>query len=273
MRRPIVLIVFSLVLFSDVRAQRSVGDSIRYYQNELGKIYRAAFDSLRKTDGVIENTRKIRHFEGLSRSYTAFTLFGELAGADFGSFNKSIAAGGFGPLHGPNFRGGFGISHKGYSGVMIDFNIFSAAWDRKTVKGDEKIGASFSDFFQLHIGFAVVNTRRFNVYPYAGLSFRASQLTYDAPTTVNPNYTSIVDIIQHNSAYTATSTRLGYQAGLGIDWVVAVDSKGYHGIILFNKTGTDGAFGGDESYNIEGVNYTPGIRMGSWVSSLGIKLF
>ena len=105
------------------------------------------------------------------------------------------------------------------------------------------------------------------------MSLRASQLTYDAPTTVNPNYTSIVDIIQHNSAYTATSTRLGYQAGLGIDWVVALDNKGYHGIILFNKTGTDGAFGGDESYTIENVKYTPGIRMGSWVSSLGVKLF
>jgi hypothetical protein len=102
---------------------------------------------------------------------------------------------------------------------------------------------------------------------------RGSQLTYDAPTTVNPSYTSIVDIIQHNSDYTAYSMRLGYQAGLGIDWVIAFAKKGYHGVMLFNKTGTDGAFGGDESYKIEGVKYTPGIRMGSWVSSLGLKFF
>jgi len=273
MRRLVVLIVFSFGLFSGARAQSGVRDSIIYYQNELNKIYRASYDSLQKSDGVVENTRKLRHFEGLSRSYTALSVFGEVAAADFGSFNKSIAASGFGPLHGPNFRGGFGISHKGYSGVMIDFNFFSAAFDRKSVKGDERIGASFSDFFQLHLGYAVVSTRMFNVYPYAGLSFRASQLTYDAPVTTNPNYTSIVDIIQHNSAYTATSTRLGYQAGLGIDWVIGLDNKGYHGIILFNKTGTDGAFGGDESYKIEGIKYTPGIRMGNWVSALGVKLF
>ena len=273
MRTPILLTLLfcCLVLFSN--AQRSVRDSVNYYQGRLGRIYRQVYDSLAHSDSVRYYRERASRAKDPSRKYTAFMVFTGMMSADFRAFNTAILRDGFGPMsNAPIWQIGIGISHKAYNGIMIDFNYLIINFNRTDKSNGEKITAQVVDFFQFQLGYAVINTRRFNVYPYAGLSWRSSTLSYDAPATVNNNYNSIASIVQNSRSADGAAGHLGYQAGLGIDWAMTDKKKNHAGTILFGKFGTSGIFG-DETYNISGVSYPSQIKYGAWTAELGFKFF
>jgi hypothetical protein len=273
MRIPIIAFILLLSSFSmHADAQQPVRDSVKYYQQQLGKMYRRAYDSLRLTDSARYYSNRIKKFKDRSKSYTSFMLFGETDGADFKNFNTAIAKDGFGPLSGPIWGFGLGVSHKAYNGIMIDFNYAIFRFNRTVKNGDEKITANVLDLLQLDIGYAVVNCKRFTLYPYAGLSGRTATLSFDKPTLTNSSFNSIAGIVQNNQSSSGNNTHLSYQAGLGIDWVIHEGKQRHGGTILFGKFGTDGTIG-NENYKISGVEYDSGIRYGAWVAQLGFKFF
>ena len=272
MRLPIIALVLFLFCFAQpATAQEPVRDSIKYYSKQLGNMYRRAYDSIRLTDSARYYSNRIKKSKDRSKSYTAFMIFGETDAADFNTFNAAIAKDGFGPLSGPVWGIGFGVSHKAYNGIMIDFNYAIIRFNRSVKNGDEKITANVADLLQFDLGYAVVNCTRFTLYPYAGLSARTATLSFDKPVVTNPNFNSIAGIVQNDQSSSGNNTHLSYQAGLGIDWVIG-ESQRHGGSILFGKFGTDGTIG-NENYSVSGVEYNSGIRYGAWVAQLGFKFF
>lgn len=268
-----VLILAALAILSvNLHAQTAIGDSVKKYHKEYSAYMRRVWDSVRQSDSGRYFAERQRHLKDGSKSYTAFLLYTEATAADFTKLNAAIARDGFGPLSGPVWRIGFGVSHKGYNGVMIDFNYAVLGFNHRIKSGDSKITTIFYNLFGLELGYSVVNGTRFNVYPYAGLSMRSTSIDYSAPATLNPNYNSIASLVTNDRSVTGTNFNLGYEAGLGIDYAIYINKKTHGGTMVFGKFGTDGIFN-NESYKISGLNYTPGIQYGAWIAELGFKFF
>jgi hypothetical protein len=244
-------------------------DSATYYRNEIGKYYRQAYDSIRKSErlrllreGLDRNTPK-------SKGYNTFVIFGSVVHSDYSTFNEAIATSGFPRLK--STAGGFGL---GYSGKqehsMFDFYFMNFVSENKSKKGKEEIGSSMANLFQFDFGFDIFDSKSFSLYPYAGLSFRMATLHYNKQGTANANFTDISNIVVDANRLYSTSTRCGYQAGLGTDVVISENNKKGSVIVLFAKAGVNKPIGKD-SYKFEGVKYQPDIKKGDWVVSFGFK--
>ena len=266
----LAVLIFCGVLHAS--AQRALKDSLQYYNNRLNCLYQRVWDSLKLDDSARYYQRQIKRANSRSRNYTAFTFFGGVEGADYKTFNRAIAKDGFSPVTGSLRQVGGGISFRGYNGIIIDLNYVISGFGGSASNGDSRITTRSLETLDLQVGYAVINVSRFTVYPYVGIDNRFSSLHYSTQDTINPNYNSIASILQSGKNVNTSSDVLGYQAGVGIDWVVHHADNSHGGIILFAKFGTDGVFG-NETYPIAGANYNPGIRYGAWAAQLGLKLF
>jgi hypothetical protein len=124
---------------------------------------------------------------------------------------------------------------------------------------------------QVNIGYDFIKSTKVNLYPYAGLGGRVTNLKYQQPDQVNNQFTSIVDIVQKEGITEANKFNLAYQVGLGVDVVVS-ENKQSSGIMLFLKGGTDGVIG-SRTFDIHGVKYNADIKQGAWSLAFGVKLF
>lgn len=272
MRIPLTLTILWFCCILHVNAQRSLKDSLQYYNDRLNCLYSRVWDSLKLDDSARYYQRQIKRAHARSRNYTAFTFFGGVESADYKTFNTAIAKDGFSPVTGPLRQVGGGISFRGYQGIIIDLNYIISGFGGSASNGGSRITTRSLETLNVQIGYAVINTGRFSIYPYVGLVNRFSSLDFGTPDTLNPNYNSIASILQSGKSVNTESDVLGYQAGVGVDWVVHHVDDNRGGIIVFAKFGTDGVFG-NETYPIAGVNYNPGIRYGAWAAQLGLKLF
>ena len=272
MRIPLTLTILWFCCILHVNAQRSLKDSLQYYNDRLNCLYSRVWDSLKLDDSARYYQRQIKRAHARSRNYTAFTFFGGVESADYKTFNTAIAKDGFSPVTGSLRQVGGGISFRGYQGIIIDLNYIISGFGGSASNGGSRITTRSLETLNVQIGYAVINTGRFSIYPYVGLVNRFSSLDFGTPDTLNPNYNSIASILQSGKSVNTESDVLGYQAGVGVDWVVHHVDDNRGGIIVFAKFGTDGVFG-NETYPIAGVNYNPGIRYGAWAAQLGLKLF
>lgn len=272
MRIPLTLTILWFCCILHVNAQRSLKDSLQYYNDRLNCLYSRVWDSLKLDDSARYYQRQIKRAHARSRNYTAFTFFGGVESADYKTFNTAIAKDGFSPVTGSLRQVGGGISFRGYQGIIIDLNYVISGFGGSASNGGSRITTRSLETLNVQIGYAVINTGRFSIYPYVGLVNRFSSLDFGTPDTLNPNYNSIASILQSGKSVNTESDVLGYQAGVGVDWVVHHVDDNRGGIIVFAKFGTDGVFG-NETYPIAGVNYNPGIRYGAWAAQLGLKLF
>lgn len=270
--RTCIILTLLISITCTASAQTNVGDSIQYYDIMAAKYQRRILDSIRDSDSSQLIAARLKNLKRQSRSYFAFILFGEAAGTDFSTFNAAIAKDGFQSFTGPVWRFGLGFSYKAYSGVMIDFNYAILGIDRHQKKGSDEISTNFSNLFEFELGYAVVNTKRFDIYPYAGFSLQMGALSYSSPAVVNNNYNSIASFITNNQSASGNTYNLGYEAGLGIDYAFHVNKNNSGGTMLFAKFGTDGSLGSD-TYKIANVNYNSGIKYGVWIAELGFKFF
>jgi hypothetical protein len=270
--RILATLTFLIGLSFAVNAQKPLRDSVHYYERLYSRYTRRVWDSVRNSDSSRLLIGRLTSLRGHSRAYTAFTLFTEAAAADFGPLNKAIAMDGFGAFSGPVWRLGFGFSRKTYSGLMIDFNYFVIGLDRTRKSNGNEIKTNFSNVLEFEMGYAIVNTTRFDLYPYAGLSARSTTLNYKSPAVINPNYNSIASLILNNQSANGNSTHLGYEAGIGIDYAIYLNKKNRGGTMLFAKFGTDGSFG-NEDYTISGTTIHSGIKYGAWIAQFGFKFF
>lgn len=265
----LLLFIFPLVIYGQDQIDSSAFFKEKMVEiDQKGKRY---FDSLWKTPEYLEAHAGMLRHRKHSKDYTSFTLLGELTHSDFKKFNESIAASGFGPLneYGSRFSMGFTWKERNH---LIDFTVFDMGFWHKSKKGDETIKSSFTNFLQLSYGYALVSSGKTNIYPYGGISFRNSDLRYDAPEDINPSFTNPTNLVQNNRSSYLNSAKLGYEAGLGFDFLLHENRYGTAGTMLCLKLATNGAIG-KERYKDNHVNYDPGIRHGDWLVALGFKFF
>lgn len=273
--RNLITAALTILVFAAPRivdAQQSVGDSLRYYRKQLLQIDQEGIRKLHASEPYLAAAQRLHRLQGLSRGYKAYALYMEADGANFNGFNAAIARDGFPAFKGALYRPGFGLSFKGQTGVVVDFSLFTIGFNKSSRYDGTTIKTSCSDLFQLDIGYAVVNKKTFDLYPYAGLGYRSAALSYSAPVTTNPGAASVASLIQNDRSFTGNSLSLGYQAGLGLDLVVAHRKDWLGGMILFAKFGTDGNFG-PGTYKSGGISYDAGIPYGSWAAQIGVKFF
>jgi hypothetical protein len=244
-------------------------DSARYYQQELGKIWRHAFDSLRKSEQVIFLQKQYNRHIARRNNYTAFMLYFDWVHSDYTGLNSSIAQSGFPALKAYSPRFGFGIGNK-RGRILYDFYFVTFGFNNKSENAGRKIKTNVTNFFQIDIGVDLLKSNVVSLYPFAGLSARSSSLTYTAPTQSNPNFTNISNVVITNTSENAYSSRLGYQAGMGFDLFLGGNKDHTYKTILFVKGGTSQPFKRDK-YKIEGYTYDPGVKQADWLVTVGFK--
>jgi hypothetical protein len=270
-----ILLTLTVLLFCGVlcaSAQRSVKDSVQYYNGRLTRLYDRVWDSLKLDDSARYYRRQLKRAHLRAKNYAAFSIFGGVENADYKTFNTAIAKDGFNAMRGPLQLIGGGFSFQGYNGVIVDLNFVVGGFGSTAYNSGSSITTGSLETLNFQLGYAVINVPRFTVYPYVGFDNRFSSLHYATQDTLNPNYNSFGSILQSGKSVTAYSDVLGYQAGVGVDWVVQSGVNNRGGIIVFGKFGTDGVFGA-ETYLISGVNYNPDIRYGAWAAQLGVKFY
>ena len=260
-------------------AQSRETDSAGYYEGQMTKMVREAYDSARKSDAFRTLKDNYERLSPYSNKYTSFNLFAEFGGVDFNKFNADNAKSGFGPMSaGPSYRGGIGFTHENKNRLVKEFYLFTFSGDKAAYNGAQKIRYSFGDLFQVNIGYDLIKSPKVNLYPYGGLSIRFETLSWHNPGQINTSYTGIADMLTHEEGFVANNSGLAYHTGLSLDWVIAEGPGGQQakgppaGIMLFARAGTEGMIGGG-SYKIREVKYDPGIHNGQWIASIGIKFF
>ena len=263
---------FALALFlSGTLSVSAQTDSIYYYRNQASKIYRDAYDSLRKSDAYKMAIERWQYHANRSNGYSAFTLYGDLGRANYDVINKGIGQSGFPPLAGPQLRVGMGITTEYHSRTIFEFYFFTIGLFNKSKKGDSSIVSSYNNLLQFNFGYDFIRSNKINIYPYAGFALRNTILNYNQPDQVNNNFTSIVDIVQKEGATYGSKFNLSYQAGVGFDFVISESKKG-GGIMLFTRAGTDGIIG-SRDFKVKGLKYHTDIQQGGWQCTFGVKLF
>ncbi|MDO6430780.1 hypothetical protein Q4E93_09280 [Flavitalea sp. BT771] len=273
--RPFPKLLAALLLLMTLTrpAQAQVNptkDSIDYYRKVIHAMYQKAFDSIRQSDDYKVAIERFHLHLHLTNGYGSFTTFGNVAQASYDILNKDIAQSNFPPLKGPQGGIGIGFTREYRNRWILDFVVMVGVYN-KSEKGDSSLQISFRNVPQINIGYDFVKSPKVNIYPYAGLAGRVTDLKYQQPNQVSGNPTSIVDILQKEGLTEITKFNLSYQAGLGVDIVVSEKEQG-NGIMLFLKGGTDGIIG-SRTLNIHGVKYDADIKQGAWSLALGVKFF
>jgi hypothetical protein len=209
--------------------------------------------------------------DSMNRKYTGLSYFNEFDGVDYRALNRRIAQEGYSHFGGALYRFGLGLSHMTNTGWVLDLNFFVLGADKSSGNGSQIITTGFADYGQLDVGYAVFSSRKFDIYPYAGLSVRSSDFFFSRPPRGGSTYNDIVGVDQGNGDIKAMAVSPGYQAGACFEWIAFANADRKFGTIVFLKAGTDGVFG-HETYKIQGINYDPGINYGNWGVALGIKI-
>jgi len=261
---PVTILLLSPFFLQAQKRNRPV-DSLRYYYGEMSRLRRTYWDSLYKSPEYISINQNIGRLTQKRDEYTGFMLGGELMHNDYREFNKSIADSGFPALKSTAFRVVFGVAFKNNHNIF-EMNFFGLGFNNKSEKGQEEIKTGLTSVLQFNYGYDLLKSKYVSIYPYGGFSLRLSNLEYTKPPAINANYTNITNIIANNQSSISSSGRLGYQLGLGIDFLVSKQS----GTMFYIKAGTNRPFTEDK-YDVEGVKYKPGILQGDWLVGFGFK--
>ena len=162
----LAVLLFGCILHAS--AQRSLKDSLAYYNNRLNCLYNRVWDSLKLDDSARYYQRQLKRTHARSRNYTAFTFFGGVERADYKTFNTAIAKDGFSPGTGLLRQVGGGVSFRGYNGIIVDLNYVISGFGGSASNGGSRITTRSLEALNIQIGYAVINTGRFSIYPYVG---------------------------------------------------------------------------------------------------------
>lgn len=240
--KTLLCLFIALVSLSVTNAQSNnrTTDSLKYYEKQLRKVSREYHDSMRRDPRFDDAVKSIDRIRKNSDNYTAFALYTTISSADFKKINSDNALSNFGPLSGPMIGVGYGFSFK-KNRRMFDLNVSTFGIQKKIKKGNETIRTSITTVFQLEWGYDFIKSNTINIYPYVGFGFRGSSLSYTAPNQTNNAFTNISNIIQNDPSASSWTNELGYQAGIGFEFVTS-KSPSRGGTIIYVKAGTNGAF-------------------------------
>ncbi|MGG9972442.1 hypothetical protein ACQ33O_11670 [Ferruginibacter sp. SUN002] len=270
MKSICLLLVMTLPFFT--MAQNSPSkDSAAYYRCELAKLWHKYRDSMLRSEEYASLNAKLNNLPVDKRKYVSFNMFADVVHNDYSKFNQSITAAGFTELEPISFRFGCGITVKSKRNIH-DIGFFSVGLKNQAQRGNETIKSFFSNVMQYDYGFDLLQSNAVSIYPYAGLSIRASMLRYEQPMQINPGTTNISDLVIPNGSAYLSSTKIGYQAGLGIDVTVSNFNNSRGSVILFAKGGTNGPIGRERyKTNDSDITYNYDIRHADWMITFGIK--
>jgi opacity protein-like surface antigen len=267
-----LVFIFSFCLSTTIQAQTnpSTKDSFNYYQRQLSFIRRTYMDSLNKDVNYVEARNNLIRLTAQSDNYNAFVIYTNIASADFTLFNNANAQSNFTHLKEDMIGIGYGFSFK-RNRRIFDLNISAFGIGKKSKKESEYIKTSFSTFLQLEWGYDFIKNKVVNIYPFLGVGLRSSGLRYNGSSSANANFTNVSNVIQNKTSVDETTTEIGYQAGLGIEYEF-LNKISTGGVIIFAKAGTNNAFKKKE-FKIEGLPYDPKFNYGKMNISFGVKFF
>jgi len=252
------------------RQAREETDSIIYYNQQIGRLWRTTIDSLRNSDSFKIYTARRDQYVQHSNDYTGFSLFFDIIHTDYGSYNATLQKNGFETMVPQSGRIGFGFSSK-HNRFMFDMVLLSLGFNSTSKKGDEEIKTRLSSMLELNFGVDLLKSRSVSIYPYAGIGLRNSVFEYNKPTQTNPAFDDISNIVANRQSAEGETLSVGYQAGLAFEVVVAEPAHRESKTILFIKAGMTRPFK-ETSYKIEGMRFKPGIRQADWMITVGFKL-
>lgn len=268
MKKTILTFVFFYPLLLLAQRPAYQTDSLNYYMQRVVDMRRAVFDSLSNSADYQGYLRRIGELRKKSNNYNGTVLLFDLFHSNFSGLNKAITQHGFPRMTELSLRVGFGVTAK-KGRAMYDIYFYTGGLRHESQKGDERVLFSASNALEMNWGIDLLHSRGFSIYPYGGFSLRFSTLRFTKPAVLNPSFTDITNIISNESSVRSTTTRLGYQAGLGFDCQVN-KQKDQGATFLFAKFGVNRPFG-RERFRISGVTYDPGIKSGDWLLSVGVK--
>lgn len=274
--RILVLLLFAFPFlgyaqdYHDYYKEKQV-DSVQYYQQQLRSMQRQVADSLRQSEAYQAAVQGLKRHQVRSDNYSAFTLYAEALSADYSAFNNQLHTAGFSSLSGPLYRFGIGFTSK-QNRTVLDLIFLVPGFGKKAKKGDESLTTTVQNFFQINLGYDIVKAQRFNVFPYVGISARDAMLTYKKPAPEITNPTTFLDHLQGDKYTSASSVKVGYEAGIGMDLQIAGNQPNTGGTMLFARIGTSGPIG-KEKYKTDHSSFDPGIKYGQLAVALGFKFF
>lgn len=260
--------LFSLCGFGQNKVYTKT-DSIRYFKDEFTRFQKELEKSLNNNPEFILLRNRFVAYNRRHNDYSGMTLFANMLQSDYSSFNRQIAAAGFPALSSLSFGFGIGASSK-RDHIIFDFYFSSLYLANTSKKEREKISSSLGNLFLMDLGYDLLHSNKWSIYPYAGLSLRMASLNYQNKGVFNPSYTNISDLLDGEENVFTTSSRLGYQAGLGIDVVLGNNDEYSGATLFFIKAGINKPFGKDK-YKIREVRYDPDIDKGNLAISAGFK--
>jgi hypothetical protein len=272
MRRFLLLFIIASPLLIKAQSpsqQKQETDSVKHYQREIDQLSASIDDSLIRSHVYDSLTKAIKNLRKISNNYSGPAFYGDIVHTDFGGFNNTLVQNGFAPMNDISGRIGFGWSAKN-NRIILDLYIFTASFNTKSTTDSETIKLSLSNFLQFDLGYDLLNSKTISIYPYAGISVRSSEMKFSSTADPDSGFSHITNIVSgHHNTY-AVSTRIGFQAGIGFDYTVATSKDQLMKTILFTTIGVNRPIGEDK-YEIEGTDYTPGIKQADWLVTVGVK--
>lgn len=261
--------IFPFIAMAQQKHDNRFTDSAKYYQTQMSNLLKQAYDSVTKSNEYSSTKKMYDDYIIRSHNYTGPTIFIDVVHSNYTKLNDSIISQGFSKLNNMSFRIGVGISSKTEK-IMFDFTFFAMGFSNKSKNGDEKITTSLANVLQFDFGYDLLHSRIVSIYPFIGLSGRLSSLSYSKTAVTNTNYTSVANIVVNDPSVTTSSFRIGYDAGVALDFLIGENKKKTAGQILFIKAATNRPIWSD-SYKIDNIKYNPEMKQADWLFSVGIK--
>ena len=234
-------------LFTSGQVVNSKTDSIEYYNNELILLNKAYNESLTNSPEFISLNQNLKRLSVASDNYKALAIYTGIFSANMEKFNADNALNNFPAISGPIPLG------------------------KKSAIENEYIKTHMSALFQFEWGYDFIKNNAVNIYPYAGFGLRATNLEYKSQEQPNPGFNNLSDISAGNKSVKGDMTRLGYQAGVGLEYVLT-QKNSMGGALVFFKAGTNRPFT-NKPFTFEGLEYDPGFKYGEWAITAGFKFF
>ncbi|RYZ23672.1 MAG: hypothetical protein EOO16_04120 [Chitinophagaceae bacterium] len=264
---PAILSFFVTTTRAQSRPYDPLSDRGVQSNSRLHAFWKQKIDSIYNS-GEYTSLRASAHAEATRRRrYQGGSLFSGVVHSDVANANRQLALSGFPALNEYAPLLGFGWNSRSGQ-VLVDFTL-QANFGSSSKKDDEKYSVGGGNLFRLDVGVDLLRSERVAVYPYAGLGWRLTSIRYERDVLTKPNGLLVLDAFTPVEV-TASSSRVGYQAGLGLDLRIAQRQDGWRSTFLFFKGGLTGAIGGDK-YKVDGKTVGVPIRQYDWEVLAGFK--
>jgi hypothetical protein len=247
----------------------------RELRKQQEKLVTRAVDSIYLRDDYKQIQDKLHAIALTDNNYTsASVLTLGVANTNTNAFNNGMTGTGFANLNPNSVRLGlFGFSHK-HKHLVVDFLLFNFNFGNTIKRGDDKIEYRVTDLLSTNVGYSIIDSRKFTLYPFAGAAVRTAQLNYSTAATVNSGSTNIVNLVQNNRSANLTNLGVVYQAGLAGDLLLREARPKRNGVLLHLSAMHTGHLGKNVFRSERNdIRFQPNLDYGNFIFTAGLKMF